>query len=257
MELEHKPVKGGFRLRGESISRLETFVDAAFAFALSMLVISVGGVPKDVGELLLALHRIPTFAASFLLILVFWLAHNRWSRRFGMDDGATTALSLALVFTMLVFVYPLRMVISGGLSFMTGGFLPSEMRVNAMPDLQGCFVVYGLGFTLLSLFIVQLNRLALRRARELELDELEILCAREEVLAFAFLAASGVISVAIALCLWHSELHVLGGLPGFVYAGLSVTQPLHHRRFHARKLALAREGRVVRGGRALTPEDLG
>lgn len=256
MDLDHLPVKRGFRLRGESISRLETFVDAAFAFALSMLVISVGTVPRSVPVLLEALQRVPTFAACFLLILVFWLAHNRWSRRFGLDDRGTTALSLALVFTMLVFVYPLRMVISGGLNVITGGRVPTEMAVKTMADLQGCFVVYGLGFSLLSLIIVQLNRVALRRARELALDELEVACTREEIAAFSILAASGLVSIVLALLLWNSALGALAGLPGFAYGALGVTQPWHHRRWRAKRHALARNGCVVRGGRALAPEDL-
>ena len=76
IDLDTLPVKDGFRLRGESISRLETFVDAAFAFSLSMLVILVGTLPMDVPELFLALRKVPTFAACFLLITMFWSGHN-------------------------------------------------------------------------------------------------------------------------------------------------------------------------------------
>ena len=60
MDLDSLPVEYGFRLRGESSSRLAAFVDAV---VLSMLVISVGTLPKDVPELYLALQRLPTCAA--------------------------------------------------------------------------------------------------------------------------------------------------------------------------------------------------
>ena len=37
--LDSLPRLNGFRLRGMQMTRLETFIDAAFAFAISMLVI--------------------------------------------------------------------------------------------------------------------------------------------------------------------------------------------------------------------------
>ena len=36
------PVEGGFRMRGLEMTRIEVFVDAAFAFAVTMLVIGIG-----------------------------------------------------------------------------------------------------------------------------------------------------------------------------------------------------------------------
>ena len=39
--LAQLPVKNGFRLRGEAMTRIEVFSDAAFAFAITMLVISL------------------------------------------------------------------------------------------------------------------------------------------------------------------------------------------------------------------------
>jgi len=39
-DLDSLPRLGGFRLRGIGMTRLETFIDAAFAFAITMLVIA-------------------------------------------------------------------------------------------------------------------------------------------------------------------------------------------------------------------------
>ena len=63
------PEARGFRLRGTETTRLETFTDAAFAFATSMLVISIGSLPRDYQELISALKGAPAFAASFAAIL--------------------------------------------------------------------------------------------------------------------------------------------------------------------------------------------
>ena len=51
MELSQLPVEQGFRLRGQQVTRLETFVDAAFAFSLTLLVIFFNDLPDTVAEL--------------------------------------------------------------------------------------------------------------------------------------------------------------------------------------------------------------
>jgi hypothetical protein len=47
-DLDSLPRLKGFRLRGIEMTRLETFIDAAFAFAVTMLVIATGQVPDDI-----------------------------------------------------------------------------------------------------------------------------------------------------------------------------------------------------------------
>ena len=101
----------GFRLRGLDMTRIETFTDAAFAFALTLLVISLDP-PTTMPALTSALVQVPGFVLSAILLMVFWNGHHRWSRRYGLDDGTTIVLSCVLVFTVLIFVYPLRYMIN-------------------------------------------------------------------------------------------------------------------------------------------------
>ena len=84
--------------RGDKATRVEAFVDAAFAFALTLLVIAGDRIPGSVEELLQALKSLPAYALGFLLMLKFWTAHVAWSRRYGLDDATTRRLSLLLVF---------------------------------------------------------------------------------------------------------------------------------------------------------------
>ena len=138
------PVDAGFRQRGQQVTRLETFVDAAFAFALTLLVIFFNDLPDTIAELREALRRVPTFAFCFVLLAAFWAAHNRWSRRFGLDDARSTVLSLAFVLVILVYIYPLRMVVSAGLAMLTRGWVPSEMAgdpAHWLLDVQTGFMV--------------------------------------------------------------------------------------------------------------------
>ena len=46
-ELEGLTVEDRFRLRGLEVTRLDTFVDAAFAFVLTLLVISFDAIPSN------------------------------------------------------------------------------------------------------------------------------------------------------------------------------------------------------------------
>ena len=73
-------------LRGEATTRLETFVDAAFAFAFTMLVISIDQIPRSPEELIQLSKDIPSFVLSALPIGSVWIAHSSWSRIFGLHD---------------------------------------------------------------------------------------------------------------------------------------------------------------------------
>ena len=58
-ELDRLEVKNGVRLRGAQMTRLETFTDAAFAFAVTLLVISVDDVPRSYDAFIVALQGVP------------------------------------------------------------------------------------------------------------------------------------------------------------------------------------------------------
>src|SRR5262245_44889736 len=58
-DLAGLPRLGGFRLRRIAMTRLETFIDAAFAFAITMLVIASQQIPDDIETLLAAFKNVP------------------------------------------------------------------------------------------------------------------------------------------------------------------------------------------------------
>src|SRR5437762_11651775 len=106
-ELDSLPRLKGFRLRGLEMTRLETFIDAAFAFAITMLVIAAQQVPDDIATLLRAFKNVPTFLCSIAVIGIFWRGHWLWSRRYGLEDGGSIFLSWAMVVPILIYIYPL------------------------------------------------------------------------------------------------------------------------------------------------------
>lgn len=183
------------RLAGQ---RLDTFVDAAFAFALTLLVISFDEVPASYDELLLALRRIPAFAASFAIIVMLWVAHRNWSRRYALRDTPSLLISLLLVFVVMIYVYPLRAMMSGAMHAMTGGWAPSEFAVRSAAEARGLFTVYGAGFAAAVFCIVGLHATALRAADRLRLTPYEAAIGRAEVAVWSLVGGIGLLSIVLA-----------------------------------------------------------
>ena len=107
-DLDALPRLHGFRLRGMQMTRLETFIDAAFAFAISMLVIAAQQIPDNIVALLAAFKNVPTFICSIAVLGIFWRGHWLWSRRYGLEDSASILISWAMIVTILIFIYPLK-----------------------------------------------------------------------------------------------------------------------------------------------------
>src|SRR5262245_63728645 len=83
------------------MTRLETFIDAAFAFAITMLVIATQQIPDDIETLLAAFKNVPAFVTSIIVLGIFWRGHWLWSRRYGLEDGVSIFISWAMIVTML------------------------------------------------------------------------------------------------------------------------------------------------------------
>lgn len=218
--------RDGFRLRGLEMTRLETFTDAAFAFALTLLVVSFEPVWR-MTELVEVLKDTPAFLSSGSLLMLFWWGHHEWSRRYGLDDGATVLLSCMLVFTVLIYVIPLR--VMAGMFFLwisrfTGLPLSSgRVSVEGPDDVNAVFALYGIGFMAMSWALALLNLYAWRRRRSLELNEVEQYDTLSQAGVWALLGGSGGASALVALLAPVSW----AGSAGWVYMSLPVVMPLY------------------------------
>jgi uncharacterized membrane protein len=219
---DHLPERNGFRLRGAEMSRLETFADAAFAFALTLIVISFDEIPSSYHELATAMRGMPAFAASFALVVMFWIGHRNWSQRFGLDDTVSTLLSCALVFVIMVYVYPLRVLMSAAFSQLTGGWAPANFSLESLDQVRYLFVIYGSGFAAANFCLAGLNRHAGRRADDLELNQRERRITRFETRSWFIVGSFGLVSIVLAITLPGP----LVGLAGWVYFGLALIMPL-------------------------------
>lgn len=236
-QLASLSIQEGVRQRGAETTRLDTFCDAAFAFAITLLVIGGEGIPNSYSELILALKGVPAFAASFAVIAGFWWSHRTWSRRYGLEDGVTTLISLVFVFVVLIYIYPLRMVFSAFASWASGGWLPTDFVMTDPRDMLGIFAVYGVGFAAQTGILVLLYLRVLKVGDTLNLDEVERLRTRQEIVQNLVLAVTGVTSAVWALALPPQ----VGIYAGFLYMTLPVTMPLLAMRYAKRVEAMQDE----------------
>lgn len=217
---------------GIEASRLDMFVDGAFAFTLTLLLIGGETVPRDAAELLHTLGGIPAFAVCFSLIAFFWHGHVRWRRRCPTADGTGLVLSLLLVFFALIFVYPLHMMFASVFNNVSGGLLPSEFKLNGPGELRTLFVVYGIAFTCMAGTLVLLFRHAAGRALREGRSPLD---AQREQLAWVVPAVLGLASALAALAMPLSAPPWCWALPGMLYVLMFLIGPLtsRFRRRHA------------------------
>ncbi len=227
--------------RNIEIGRLDNFVDGAFAFAITLLVISGSSLPRTVGELIDALRGVPAFAVCFAQLALFWYGHVQWRETFRFSDRRSVLLSLLLVFLALIFVFPLHLVYASFFNGFSGGalspdFVPPAGGVS-VPSLTALFVCYGLSYasmggTLAALFLHS-ARSATGKASE------EVIALRVHALVWAFYAAIGLLSTLIALSAFITGAGWLIDVAGVSYALLGFTGVVvqrYRRRLQARLL---------------------
>ena len=208
--------------RGREMTRLETFTDAAFAFAVTLLAISIDEIPKDYDSLILALKGTPAFIASFALLLLYWRAHQNWSRRYGLEDLPSVLLTFGLVLVVMVYVYPLKIMFSAAFSFMSNGWLPASFELASLHQFRVFVTIFGVGMFALSGLISALYAYAWSKREELNMHVAERFDTAAESFVWLFIGGFGLLSVALAWLLPDRLLH----LSTWVYWLLLVLGPI-------------------------------
>ncbi len=215
------------KVRRHQATRLESFVDASFAFAVTLIVISVGHVPNSIDDMLMAMRGVPTFAVCFLLISRLWLGHRFFSRHFDIEDHKSVVLSLTLVFVVLVYVYPLRLMFSLMFAGLSDGWLAeTDVRFGTVTDLRGAYLVFGIGLASISLIFIALFRHALSKAGEIGLDQNEIMVTRARTIGWLCTGVVASVSVCVAVFMdFSAGKPWLYAIPGWIYMLLAFTRP--------------------------------
>jgi len=222
-DLDALPRLGGFRLRGVEMTRLETFIDAAFAFAITMLVIAAQQIPDDVETLLAAFKNVPAFIASVIVIGIFWRGHWLWSRRYGLEDGMSILISWAMIVTILIYMYPLKAIFSSMWYLLSSGQVGHPLGAQSESQVRSVFAVFALGFTAIALEVVLLNLRAWQLRKPLRLNARERSMTLYEVTGWSMPMGVGIISFVLALTLPLEQI----AWSGWIYFSMIILVPLH------------------------------
>jgi len=215
----------GFRLRGMQMTRLETFIDAAFAFAISMLVIAAQQIPDNIQTLLAAFKNVPTFVCSIAVLGIFWRGHWLWSRRYGLEDSASILISWAMIVTILIFIYPLKAIFGAMWYLLSSGQVGQRFSLHTTEaQARTIFAIYALGLIAISAEILLLNLRAWQLREPLRLNERESLVTRGELTGWSIPVSVGIVSLVFALTLPAEQIQ----WSGWVYLSMIILVPLHH-----------------------------
>jgi len=228
-QLDALPRLRGFRLRGMEMTRLETFIDATFAFAISILVIAASRIPENIDELLAAFRNVPAFVTSIAVLGIFWRGHWLWSRRYGLEDGVSTLISWAMIVTMLIYIYPLRAIFGAMWYLLSDGRVGDRLGAATETQEMTVFAIFALGFIAIAFEIMLLNFRSWQLREPLQLNAHERLMTRREITGWSVPVGVGIASLILSLTLPIEEI----AWAGWVYFSMIFLVPLHalyHRR---------------------------
>ena len=192
------------RVRTHPSSRLEAFSDAAFAFALTLLIVSLD-VPRNYDALMDLMYGFGSFACCFALLVWIWSEHVAFFEKYPLEDALTVTINAVLLFTVLFYVYPLKFMFDS----MFAMWLPAPKTMQPIERMElwqlgNASAVYGFGFLVLFLVFALLYYRAYRKREDLGLGPLEIFDLKSNVGHHLVSAAVGALAMVYALAspLW-------------------------------------------------------
>lgn len=196
---------------GPELARLNAFSDGVFALSATLLVVTLE-VPTSYDALLDALRGFLAFFLAFAALVSLWFNHRGFFARYRLGDGLTVALNALLLFVVLLYVYPLKLLTE----VVSEQFLWARPDVTVgmgRPETQGLFLVYGAGFAaVFALYTALHARAWLLRAR-LGLGERAAEELRRDIVILTAIAGVGVVSMVAAA----AGLGLGWGLPFWIY----------------------------------------
>lgn len=182
-----------------SKSRIESFSDGVFAFAATLIVVSFE-VPDNFEDFKNVIMDFLSFGLSFLALALLWKVHYNMFRRIEKVDDMIIGINFVLLFVILFYVYPMK--------FLANTFVDSSLISNGN-ELAQLFVIYGIGFVLMFLFVALIYRYAI----VLENDEIKKVYLKYCSEHFFIFVLVGLFSVLLS----YFGIGLRYGLSGFSY----------------------------------------
>jgi hypothetical protein len=175
-------------------------------------------VPDTIDELRDLVKGSVPFALMFAMVCYIWWEHNKFFRRYGLQDAWTAFLNCVLLFLVLFYVYPLK--------FLTLNLVGGKQVRSDAGGWQFVMLVYSTGAALVFAMFVLLYLYAWRRRTALELDASELLTLRFNLQAHLISTGLAIASIGLALVVseemmwlpgvWYGLMGPLHGINGYM-----------------------------------------
>lgn len=196
-----KTKKDSIRWRLHEPTRLEAFSDAVFAFALTLVVISLE-VPQTFNELLHLMQGFFGFAICFLFLVLIWHDQYIFFRRYGLQDTRTTCYNLVLLFMVIYLVYPLKFLfyaIAQGFENNIVVHGQTLQRFNNTGEVSQLMIIYGIGYFIIYSIMGLMHVHALKRKKDILLTPLEVYNTKTYIFTYIGMIGVTLFSLVIAV----------------------------------------------------------
>ena len=195
-----------------NVSRLEALSDGVFAFAATLMVVSLGLEESWVASDSRFLELI-SFAGSFFVLIALWGVHYNYFRRTSFVDYWIIAYNTVLLFVVLYYVFPLKSLINTWLG----------QEPISVEGLASLFRWYGMGFLLIFLCFSLMYHRAYKKTRSVSRSLILLFYSRH----FAIYVGVAALSIGVAAL----GIGIRYGAPGFLYAVIGPLCYWHSVRF--------------------------
>jgi uncharacterized membrane protein len=207
---------------GEETARLLAFSDGVFALAATLLVVTLT-VPESYGDLREAVAGFPAFALAFAAIVSLWYSHRQFFCRYPLGDAWTVAVNGVLLFIVVLYVYPLKLMAQVFAERFLGVGAGSEQLSRS--EVQGLLLVFGAAVLATAVVLLVLHARAWQRRADLALDAEAVFQLRTDALALAAIGAVAVVSMTAAA----AGVGLAWGLPVWLYLATPIVGLVQHR----------------------------
>jgi uncharacterized membrane protein len=178
--------------------RVEAFSDGVFAFAATLMVVSL-----DLNQSFVLmeskLSSFISFGVSFFVLVMLWKVHYNFFRRTDYMDDWIIAFNAILLFVVLYYVFPLKSLVNS--------FLGKEKIT--MDGLANLFELYSVGFLMIFLCLALMYYRAYRKTKSMDRSLYLLFYARH----FSIYVGIALISIALS----GFKIGIIFGFPGIVY----------------------------------------
>ena len=209
-----RPVQSGGRLMpaNPETSRLQGFSDAVFALSATLLVVTLE-VPDSYDALLDAVAGFPAFALGFAAIVSLWYNHRSFFAHYPLRDGWTVLLNSLLLFIILLYVYPLKL-LTQVMAERFLGAAPEITSTMGAAETQGMYLIFGAAALAVFAVFLLMHLRAWQQRDDLRLDALGRYDLGHEIRSYAILVALAVLAIITASLGWGAT----WGLPIWLFA---------------------------------------